>query len=193
MNNKDEDANQEWEDMLDSNGYLELCIGPMFAGKTTHLLQIIEQLKANEIEFVVIKPIIDKRYSDSEIVSHDKISYPCISVHNLCDVSDNDIRQHILIEEGQFFMDLHDMTQQWLEQGKNIYIAGLNGDSNMKPFGDICKLIPFADKIIHKHAICECGEPASFTSRLSSNSNRNKMQILIGGNDVYKPTCRACH
>ena len=169
-------------------GYLELCIGPMFAGKTTYLLDLINNLNINKFKFIVIKPIIDVRYNENMITSHDKISYSCISMNILNEIFllDLDNIDYILIEEAQFFTDLFDTTIKLLNLNKKIFIAGLNGDYKMKPFGDIHKLISLADNIIYKHAICACSKPASFTSRISSNSD----QIVIGGSESYIPTCR---
>lgn len=179
---------------LNSIGYLEICVGPMFAGKTTYLLHLIEKLNKNSIDFLIIKPVIDNRYSTSNITSHDNVSYPCINAQYLKDIASTNVKQHVLIEEGQFFFDLFDTVQLWLSEGKKVYVAGLNGDSEMRPFGDIHKLMSIADNIIYKHAICVCGDKASFTSRIYSPDSTNcKSQILIGGADKYISTCRKCY
>lgn len=187
---------KEWLDVLTSPGFLQLCVGPMFAGKTTHLLNLIKHFNNELIDFLVIKPKLDNRYSEKqEIMSHDKIAHPCIAVEKLSDIQINDMKQYILVEEGQFFSDLYEMVENWLEEGRYIYVAGLIGDSKQQAFGDITDLMPIADEIKHLQARCACGKLASFTS-LYVNINDdtdNNSQILIGGADLYKATCRQCY
>jgi len=170
-------------------GYLELCVGPMFAGKTTYLLELIDNFNNLQIPFTVIKPSIDNRYSDNKITSHDMISYKCETIKDLSYTDNMKLTHNILIEEGQFFKNLYEYVLKWLEQGKYIYIACLNGDYLMKPIGDIYKLYSTANKIIHKSANCECGKEANFTARII----KSDKQELIGGADIYKPVCRKCY
>lgn len=50
--------------MIFSNkGFIEVICGPMFAGKTTRLIEKIKFLQSQNIDFLVFKPIIDNRYS----------------------------------------------------------------------------------------------------------------------------------
>lgn len=170
-------------------GYLELCLGPMFAGKTTHLLDLIDNFNHTTTPFTVIKPKIDNRYNECKITSHDKVSYNCNAIDTLDDTLNMQLTDNIIIEEGQFFENLYKYVVTWINEGKYIYIACLNGDFKMKPMGDISLLIPLANKIIHKTARCNCGRQACFTSRIVNNEN----QILIGGIGIYRPVCRKCH
>ena len=60
---------------MDSNiGYLKLIIGPMFAGKSTELLRIINMYKILNKKILIINHNINKRYDqpNSSIVTHDK-------------------------------------------------------------------------------------------------------------------------
>lgn len=171
------------------NSKLELCIGPMFAGKTKFLLEKINELLSAHKKFIVIKPLIDIRYNKNKIVSHDGISYNCVSFNTLNEINLTMTPEHILIDEGQFFSDLYDGVIGMLHAGKQVYVSGLNGDFQMNPMGDIIKLIPLADNIIYKQAKCKCGNYASYTSRIINNST----QILIGGVDEYIPTCKKCY
>ena len=173
-----------------ADSYLELCIGPMFSGKTTYLLELINNMINKNQKFTIIKPIIDNRYNTDMITSHDNISYASISLERIDQLDLVLLNEIILIEEGQFFPDLYESTIKLLNIGKKIYVAGLNGDYLMKPLGDIIKLIPLADNIIYKQAICSCSKPASYSCR---KQNDNNSQILIGGNDIYLPTCKQCY
>ena len=169
-------------------GYLELCIGPMFAGKTSYLLNKIKYLNSNNIPFTVLKPSIDNRYATNKITSHDKISYDCTTINSLEETNDIHLEKVILIEEAQFFPNISSCIIDWVNSGKTIYAAFLNGDSNMNVFGDVSRLYAYCDNIIFKKATCICGDEASFTMRKASSDE----QVLVGGADMYMSVCRKC-
>jgi hypothetical protein len=99
-------------------------------------------------------------------------------------------QKSINVELFDIFKDLDKQIKIWLALGKQIYVAGLNGDYLMKPLGNIIDLIPFADNIIYLKAVCECSKPASFSKRKKVN---NDEQILVGSSDMYEPRCGKCH
>ena len=171
-------------------GYLELILGPMFSGKSSRLIQIIRKYRTLNQKMLIIKPIIDNRYSNtSNIITHDKIIEPCMSCNNLDSVT-NIIDKYdiILIEEGQFFEDIYEYVVEWCKS-KTVYIAGLNGDANKHLFGNLHKLIPHADEIIFLKALCKVcndGTLAVFTKKSITNNNI----IEVGGSELYSAVCR---
>ncbi len=173
------------------SAYLELCIGPMFAGKTTYLLDLINHFNNTNQSFTVIKPILDSRYNNDKITSHNDLSYKCIALNKLNEINDDILESIIIVDEGQFFPDLVEVVKSWLLSNKRIFISGLNGDFNMNPLGDIIHLIPIADNIVYKRSLCKCGYYASFSSL--KNNIKHETNVVIGGNDKYMPTCRKCH
>ncbi len=73
--------------------------------------------------------------------------------------------------------------------GKIVIISALDGTFQRKPFGRILELVPLAEQVIKLNAVCAvCGKDASFSQRLSC----EKKVELIGGEDMYRPVCRAC-
>ena len=90
------------------------------------------------------------------------------------------------VDEGQFFQDLA-VVLRWVEMGKRVCVAGLSGDYQKKNFETISYLIPHADDIQFKKALCmHCGCSASFSRRVGSSSER----LLVGGKDKYEAVCR---
>jgi thymidine kinase len=177
---------------------LHIVLGPMFAGKSTYLINTIENLKkSNDIEdILIINHGSDKRYSnDSVICTHDNVKMPSLSLNKLEDIFniiDNDIfnkKKYIFIDEGQFFNDLYNTVKTLLlHHNKTIYISGLDGDYKQIPFYDsrILDLIPLATTITKLTSICfECKGIAPFTKRIINSGE----QILVGGSDSYKPVC----
>jgi thymidine kinase len=96
----------------------------------------------------------------------------------------------IVIDEGQFFSDLFDQATKWAEGANtHVIVAGLSGDSERKPFGDILRLIPHAEEIEYLSALCSVckdGTPAYFSKAISCKTS----QVDIGGADKYIPVCR---
>ena len=175
------------------NGYLEMWLGPMFSGKTTQLIQTYNQYSYIDKSIAVVNYDGDKRYHDTLLSSHDKVMIPCIQSSTLSAILDQlKVVDVILINEGQFFGDIFDVTINLVERHKKIvYIYGLDGDFQRNKFGRVLDLIPYCDRFTKLHsmcAYCKNGQPALFSKRITSDVG----QIVIGS-DNYKPLCRKCY
>lgn len=174
------------------SGNLEIIIGPMFSGKSTEIIRKIRLLQKIDKKILVVKPLIDNRYISDKIISHNYESVDCILVNNLFEINDNIISEHdtVVIDEGQFFQDLVITISKWLNTFNiNIIVAGLDGDFQCKPIGQILNLIPLSNKCIKLNSlcnICKDGTEAPFSFRL----DQSKETILVGGSDKYMPLCR---
>jgi len=175
-------------------GHLTVLIGCMFAQKTTELLRRIRRSKAIDYNVLVVNYAGDTRYGTNKIASHDIDTYDAICVKWLQDVAhqvESGAYQVVIIDEGQFYGDLYAFVTKWADKLPNIHIvvAGLDGDSNRNPFGDILRLIPHAETVERLSAFCaECkdGTEAHFSKRISQTVE----QVEIGGADRYVPVCR---
>jgi len=175
---------------------IDLIVGPMFAGKTKELLFRIRQLERNPANRVVcITHTYDDRYSkNGEIVTHDGKSHPAIPLVKLMPFISDPLYQdatHIMIEESQFFPDLFPFVTQAADaHRKHLCCAGLDGDFQRNPFGQVMELVPHCDSIIKLKANCaQCSEPgtAIFTAR---GRGHGSSQVYIGGTESYRPMCR---
>jgi thymidine kinase len=185
----------------ESDGYLELFIGPMFSGKTTQLIQIYKTYKYIGKNIAVINYMDDVRYDNTQLSSHDKIMIPCIFAENIGSIW-NDSRHKfyddlhnadvILINEGQFFEDLFKTVLEMVEvKHKKVYICGLDGDFLRNKFGQLTDLIPYCDKVTKLQSLCSVcknGKKAIFSHRITHETS----QIVIGA-DNYMPLCRNCY
>lgn len=117
-----------------SHGYLEIILGPMFSGKTSRLLEIYKKCTFCNIPVTVINHMSDKRYDQTMLSTHDKHMIPCEFLTELSEIylMPTLSPQVILINEGQFFQDLESVVKNLLNQGKTIYVAGLDGDFQQK-------------------------------------------------------------
>ncbi len=197
---------------------LDIILGPMFSGKTSRLLEITEKVeKENKMSkkkkqfMMIIKPDIDKRYEESDethhIISHDGLRHECHMVNDLIkflDKIEEEVKKinddptnnlWIIIDEGQFFKNLRKFCEKLFDLfGKSlnvkIVVSGLDGDYQKKSIGDILSLIPICDSVVKLKGRCQYCEELSIMSQRTSGG---KSQVLIGGEDLYKPTCRYHH
>ena len=196
-----------------SQGYLELIIGPMYASKTTRLIEIYNQCKFCDIPVVAINHDIDNRYDEELLSTHDKVKIPCIKTNKLKNIWVPDIKgisdnrfnnaraggnclilkysKVILINEGQFFEDLFEVVSDMIKNGKHVYVCGLDGDFERKKFGQILDLIPLCDKVEKLTSLCSLcknGTKGIFSMRLT-----NEKEQTIVGSENYIPVCRKCY
>ena len=182
--------------MSSKYGSLELIIGPMYAGKSTELIRIINRYKCLKKNILVINHSFNNRYNSSNLTTHNKeVIENCIIISKLEEIEINyktlfEEIDVIVIEELQFFEDAYFFITKWCDKnGKHLICAGLDGDFERKPFGDILKLIPHAEKIIKLTALCvKCGDgtPAIFSKRIIKNTDKT----LVGSSEYYTACCR---
>lgn len=175
-------------------GKIILILGSMFSSKTSTLINYARRYKLAKKKTVLIKYSNDTRYSVDDICSHDSNSiqatFSCATLSHLLHndaVNDSDV---VLIDEGQFFVDLPMVADSLANSGKIVLISALNGTFKREEFPVISQLIPKVEEIIHLKAICVvCGEDAHFTKR---KDETNDAAELIGGEDLYEARCRKC-
>lgn len=103
----------------------------------------------------LVKSDRDNRYSADEITTHDGISRSCHAVSVLADVRKAlgqayDATEVIAIDEAQFFPDLLQFCAQAADyEGKQVVVAGLDGDFRRARFGQVCCLIAFPAACVH--------------------------------------------
>jgi thymidine kinase len=193
------------------SGYLEIILGSMYSGKSTRLVEIYNQCIFCNISITVINHSIDNRYDDDLLSTHDKIKIPCIKTERLFDIWIDPVNMEenvaliprvkdkfkvatsdvILINEGQFFPDLEEFVKSLLNENKQVYVCGLDGDFERKKFGQMLDLIPLCDKVYKLTSLCSLcknGNKGIFSMRLTS----EKEQTVVGS-DNYIPVCRSCY
>ena len=181
------------------SGEIHLILGPMFAGKTTALLDQIAREEAHGMSVTLVKSSKDNRYSHDEIVSHDGTSRRCNAVAELSDLrgiigEEQWNGAHVLaIDEAQFIPDLVSFCVNAAdEHQKKVIVAGLDGDFRRQRFGEVLDLLPLCDTVTKLTAQCGvCSvRPALFSLRTTGDTST---QELVGGADSYKPACRLCY
>lgn len=171
-----------------SYGHLTVVTGPMFGGKTTHIITATE----NRTDAVVFKPLMDNRYSHCEIVSHTGSSVPAIPVSMPDDLIMAEDYQLICIDEIQFFTtpyyggDIIKAIKVILKAGRDVLVCGLDTDWQGDPFPVTASLVGMADEVVKLKAECaSCGNPASKTYKKTHQGGI----VELGHNDIYEARC----
>jgi len=172
-------------------GVIEVIAGSMFSGKTEELIRRLKRANIARQKVEIFKPVIDTRYSKTEVVSHDENSIQSTPVGNSSNILLMSGNVDVIgIDEAQFFdKGLVEVVVKLANMGIRVIIAGLDMDFKGEPFGPIPDLMAVADHVTKVHAICvKCGNVAQFSHRLSD----KEQIVLLGEKNVYEPLCRGC-
>jgi len=180
-------------DIVNGNiGWIEIVSGPMFSGKSEELIRRLRRANIARKRVQAFKPVIDDRYSATEIVSHGDQRMDSVVVSSAREIIEKlDWRTQVVgVDEANFFgADLVDVATQLADTGKQVVIAGLDTDYLGRPFTPMPELLCVAESITKMLAICmRCGNPAKHTQRLVESSDL----IVVGAAGMYEARCRRC-
>ena len=171
----------------------------MFSGKTEELIRRMKRATFARQRVVIFKPQIDKRYSEENVVSHDRNAIPSTPISKAAEIltglTRNDNGTYDIdvvgIDEAQFLdAGLIEVCNELANRGVRVIIAGLDMDFLGVPFGPIPALCAVADEVTKVHAICvKCGALAYVSHRLVKNDRR----VMLGEAQEYEPLCRDCY
>lgn len=183
-----------------SNGWIEVICGNMYAGKTEELLRRVRRLEYAKKSVIVFKPKIDDRYSKDEVVSHNNVrtkSYAISGANEIMNYLNESLPDAIAIDEVQFFgHELIDIIEDLADKGVRVIAAGLDCNFRGEPFGIMPELLARAEYVDKLKAICQvCGAPASRTQRLIDGepASYDDPEVLVGAKEQYEARCRHCH
>lgn len=190
------------------DGKLIYISGSMGGSKSLRLLALAHNLFENNIEFLLLKPSIDTRESDSVVRSRAGLERPCTLIDkddNLFDII-NEYKEllnkqgkellYILIDECQF------LTSKQVEELSQIadtlhitaYCYGLRTDFQSHLFEGSKRLFELADKVEFVKSMCACGNRAIMNARfVDGEIVTDGDQVFIGGEESYTPLCRKCY
>jgi thymidine kinase len=173
----------------DRVGWIEVISGCMFSGKTEELIRRLNRAIIAKQKVEIFKPVTDRRYHHTEIVSHNENTIRSTPVNfasdmllltGHCDV--------VGIDEAQFFdSTIVEVCNTLANNGKRVIVAGLDMDYEGKPFGPMPNLLAVAEFVTKVHAICaQTGDLASFSFRLIDND----AQVMLGEKGEYEARSR---
>lgn len=143
-----------------------------------------------------IKPAVDNRDSDTDIVSRIGIRTQANALKNLEKYTPKPNTQFILVDEVQFFSphDIEKLVKIADTTDITIFCYGLKVDSNGNLFPASAKLLAEADELHQMETVCEisgCSSMASHHIRFDEQGNiiRHGSQVEVGASQ-YKSVCR---
>ncbi|WP_345230175.1 thymidine kinase [Olivibacter ginsenosidimutans] len=173
-------------------GSIEVICGSMFSGKTEELIRRLKRAQIAKLQVEIFKPIVDTRYANAEVVSHDMNSIPSTAVETSTTILLLGTQAQVVgIDEAQFFDDhLPEVCNTLANKGIRVIVAGLDMDFKGRPFGPVPDLMAIAEHVTKVHAVCVCcGAPATYSYRKTAVENK----VLIGEKESYEPRCRNCY
>ena len=168
-----------------TSGSIEVVCGCMFSGKTEELIRRLRRATIAKQKVEIFKPALDTRYDEEDVVSHNKTAIRSTPVQFASDIlllcGDSDV---VGIDEAQFFDEqIVEVCRTLANSGKRVIVAGLDMDSNGRPFGPMPYLLAIAEFVTKLHAICAIsGSLASFSYRLTD----SEKTVELGEQDIYQ-------
>ena len=108
-------------------GWIEVVCGPMFSGKSEELIRRLRRARIARKRVQVFKPVMDDRYSTTEIVSHGDQRMPSEVVSSpRGNLEKPDWRPQVIGVDGYKFVrpGLVDNARQWAESGHEVDPSG---------------------------------------------------------------------
>ncbi|MFP7231277.1 thymidine kinase [Bacillus subtilis] len=185
--------------IMKQSGWLELICGSMFSGKSEELIRRVKRATYAKQEVRVFKPVIDNRYSEDAVVSHNGTSMTSYAISSAADIWDHisESTDVIAVDEVQFFdREIVEVLSSLADKGYRVIAAGLDMDFRGEPFGVVPDIMAIAENVTKLQAVCSvCGSPASRTQRLIDGkpASYDDPVILVGASESYEARCRHHH
>jgi thymidine kinase len=171
-------------------GWIEVICGSMFSGKTEELIRRLKRAQFAKQKIEIFKPLIDKRFDENLVTSHDanQILSTAVPAATNISVLANDC-QVVGIDEAQFFdNDIVEICNDLANSGIRVIVAGLDMDYKGNPFGPMPALMATAEYVTKVHAICtRTGNLAHYSYRKSDQKNL----VVLGEKENYEPLSRS--
>jgi thymidine kinase len=173
---------------------IEVFTGPMFAGKTTGLLDRVHYFRGAGVPVLLVKHASDMRYDAGRTVTtHSGVTMACHSAHDVTEIAvltqnTPDVKV-VAIDEVQFFEgDMAGWAVLARAIGISVIVAGLDRESSGRTFGPMGELLAQAD-VVHKlKTDCRCGLLAHQTRR-----KPDAPEGMVGGSERYESVCWGCY
>ena len=182
-------------------GKLIFKYGAMGSSKTAQALITRFNYLENNLGVWLIKPSTDTRDGEATIKSRIGLSAEADIIRsedNILDLWENykDCCEIIVADESQFFTKDQIEALRTIADGKTIvWCFGLKTNFKSELFEGSKRLIELADTIEEVKSICGCGQHAIINARLDGKGRvvTEGREVLLGGNDRYKPMCHKCY
>lgn len=150
----------------------------------------------------LIKPAADTRYGTDVVRSRIGLEQPADVVTeemNLFEIfrdREKEFNDVIIADEAQFLTPEHIEQLRDIVDNYNVpvFCFGLRTDFRTKMFPGSARLFELADSVSELKTVCTCGGKAMVNARIDGEGNiiTEGAQIMLGGNESYRPMCYKC-
>lgn len=150
----------------------------------------------------LIKPAADTRYGKDIVRSRIGLEQPADVITeemNLFEIfrdREKEFNDVIIADEAQFLTPEHIEQLRDIVDNYNVpvFCFGLRTDFRTKMFPGSARLFELADSVSELKTVCTCGGKAMVNARIDGEGNiiTEGAQIMLGGNESYRPMCYKC-
>ena len=150
----------------------------------------------------LIKPAADTRYGVDKGRSRiglEQVGDAITDDMNLYEIfrdREKEFNDVIIADEAQFLTPQHIEQLRDIVDNYNVPVMcfGLRTDFRTKMFPGSARLFELADSVSELKTVCSCGGKAMVNARIDGDGNviTEGEQILLGGNESYRPMCYKC-
>jgi len=150
----------------------------------------------------LIKPAADTRYGTDVVRSRiglEQTGDVITEDMNLFEIfrdREKEFNDVIIADEAQFLTPEHIEQLRDIVDNYNVpvFCFGLRTDFRTKMFPGSARLFELADSVSELKTVCTCGGKAMVNARIDGNGNivTEGAQIMLGGNESYRPMCYKC-
>ena len=150
----------------------------------------------------LIKPAADTRYGVDKVrfrIGLEQVGDALTDDMNLYEIfrdREKEFNDVIIADEAQFLTPQHIEQLRDIVDNYNVPVMcfGLRTDFRTKMFPGSARLFELADSISELKTVCTCGGKAMVNARIDGEGNviTEGEQLLIGGNESYRPMCYKC-
>ena len=150
----------------------------------------------------LIKPAADTRYGKDIVRSRigleqtgDVITED-MNLYEIFRDREKEFNDVIIADEAQFLTPEHIEQLRDIVDNYNVPVMcfGLRTDFRTKMFPGSARLFELADSVSELKTVCTCGGKAMVNARIDGEGNiiTEGAQIMLGGNESYRPMCYKC-
>ncbi|MBR4935149.1 MAG: thymidine kinase [Anaerotignum sp.] len=150
----------------------------------------------------LIKPAADTRYGKDIVRSRigleqkgDVITED-MNLYEIFRDREKEFNDVIIADEAQFLTPAHIEQLRDIVDNYNVPVMcfGLRTDFRTKMFPGSARLFELADSVSELKTVCNCGGKAMVNARIDGEGNviTEGAQIMLGGNESYRPMCYKC-
>ena len=150
----------------------------------------------------LIKPAADTRYGKDIVRSRiglEQTGDVITEEMNLFEIfrdREKEFNDVIIADEAQFLTPAHIEQLRDIVDNYNVPVMcfGLRTDFRTKMFPGSARLFELADSVSELKTVCTCGGKAMVNARIDGEGNiiTEGAQIMLGGNESYRPMCYKC-